>query len=85
MAEDPQKHIFKVNFRFWVLSCIAIGKIVIFFKKLRLFYIELRLDIYFDIHKPNKKWLEISVFENSIIRRVYKVVKEALKNLKKFT
>ena len=85
MAEDPQKHIFKVNFRFWVLSSIAIGKIVFFFKKLRPFYIELRLDIFFEIHNPNKKWLEISVFEHSIIRWVYKVFKEALKNLEKFT
>ena len=33
VAEDPPKHIFKVNFRFWVLSCIAIGKIVFFFSK----------------------------------------------------
>ena len=32
VAEDPQKHNFKVNFRFWVLFCIAIGKIVIFSK-----------------------------------------------------
>ena len=32
VAEDPQKHIFKVNFRFSVLSCIAIGKIVFFSK-----------------------------------------------------
>ena len=35
--------------------------------------------MFFEIHNPNKKWLEISVFENSIIRWVYKVVKEALK------
>ena len=43
----------------------------IFFKKLRLFYIEIRLDIFFfEIHNPNKKWLEISVFENSIIMGV---------------
>ena len=76
VAEDPQKYIFEVNFRFWVLSCIAIGKIVFFFKKLRLFYIEIRLEIFFEIQNPNKKWLEISVFENSIIRWVYKVVKE---------
>ena len=32
VAEDPQKHIFKVNFRFSVLFCIAIGKIVFFSK-----------------------------------------------------
>ena len=32
VAEDPQKHIFKVNFRFRVFSCIAIGKIVVFSK-----------------------------------------------------
>ena len=32
VAGDPQKHIFRVNFRFWVLSCIAIGKIVFFSK-----------------------------------------------------
>ena len=34
-------------------------------------------------HNPNKKRLEISVFENSIIRWVYKVVKEALKKSEK--
>ena len=36
-AEDPQKHIFKVNFRFRVLSCIAIGKKVFFFQKAETF------------------------------------------------
>ena len=82
MAEDPQKHIFKVNFRFGVLSCIVIGKIV-FFSKSWDFYIELRLDIFFEIHNPNKKWLEISVFENSIIWWVYEVVKEALRKSEK--
>ena len=83
MAEDPQKDIFKVNFRFWVLSCIAIGKILFFFKKLRLFYIEICFEIFFEIHNPNKKELAISVFENSIIRWVYKVVKEAFKKCEK--
>ena len=37
VAEDPQKHIFKFNFRFWVLSCIAIGKIDFFFQKAETF------------------------------------------------
>ena len=32
VAEDPQKHIFEVNYRFWVLSCVAIRKIVFFSK-----------------------------------------------------
>ena len=57
----------------------------IFFKKLRFFYIVIPLDIFFEIHNPNEKLLEISVFENSIIRWVYKVVKEALKKSEKFT
>ena len=32
VAEDPQKHIIEVNFQLRVFSCIAIGKIVFFFK-----------------------------------------------------
>ena len=32
VAEDPQKLIFKVDFRFLVLYCIAIAKIVFFQK-----------------------------------------------------
>ena len=45
---------------------------------------EIRFDIFFfEIHNRNKKWLEISVFENSIIRWVYKIVKEALKKSEK--
>ena len=56
----------------------------IFFKKLKLFHIEFTSwHFFFEIHNPNKKWLEISVFENSIIRWVYKVVKEALKKSEK--
>ena len=39
--------------------------------------------LFFEIHNLNKKWLEINVFANSIIRRVYKVVKEALKKSEK--
>ena len=80
VAEDPQKHIFKVNFRFWILSCIAIGKIV-FFQKAETFLHRVTLWHFFEIYNPNKNWLEISVFENSIIRWVYKVVKEALKRI----
>ena len=34
---------------------------------------------FFEIHNPNKKWLEISIFKNLIIRWVYKVVTETLK------
>ena len=84
VAKDLQKHIFEVDFWFWVLSCIAIGKMVFFFKKLRIFYIEIPDTswIFFEIHNPNKKWLDISLFENSI-RWVYKVVKEALKKSEK--
>ena len=84
VAEDPQKHISKVNFRFWVLSCIAIGKIVFFFQKAETFWHRVASwHFYFEINNPNKKWLKISVFENSIIRWVYKVVKEALKKSEK--
>ena len=38
---------------------------------------------FFKIPNPNKKWLEISYFENSVIRWVYKVVKEAFKKSEK--
>ena len=55
----------------------------IFFQKAETVYIEIRLDIFFEIHNHNEKWLEISVFGNSIIRWVYKVVKEALKKSEK--
>ena len=78
MAEGPQKHISILS---TFLHCDR--KNSSFFKKLRLFYIEFRLDIFFEINNPNKKWLEISVFENSIIRWVYKEVKEALKKSEK--
>ena len=83
MTEDPQKHIFKVNFRFYVLSCIAIGKIVFFSKNWDFFTYRYILKFFFEIHNPNKKWLEISVFKNSIIRWVYKVVKEVFKKSEK--
>ena len=83
-SSETQKHIFKVNFQFWVLSCIAIGKIVFFSKSWDIFTQRYVLTyFFFEIHNPNKKWLEVSVFENSIIRWVYKVVKEALKKSEK--
>ena len=82
MAEDPQEHMFKVNFQFWVLSCIAIGKTV-FFQKAAIILHRVTSWHFFEIHNSNKKWLEISVFENSIIRWVFKVVKEALKKSEK--
>ena len=83
VAEDPQKHIFKVYFRFWVLFCIAIGRIVFFFQKAGAFLHRDTSWHFFEIHNANKKWFEISVFENSITQSVYKVVKEALKKSEK--
>ena len=53
----------------------------IFFKKLRLFTSWDTSWHFFQVHNPNKKWLEISVSENSIIRWVYKVVKKGLRKI----
>ena len=53
----------------------------LFFKKLRLFTSWDTSWHFFQVHNPNKKWLEISVSENSIIRWVYKVVKKGLRKI----
>ena len=59
------------------LYCIFFQKAETFLHRITALY------FFFEIHNPNKKWLEISVFENSIIRWVYRVVKEALKKSEK--
>ena len=61
---------------------MAIGKTVFFFKKLRLFYIEIRINIFFKSIILTKM-IENKRFENSIIQWVYEVVKEAFKKSEK--
>ena len=51
----PSKTFLKSIFDFEYFLVLRAEKEYLFFKKLRLFYIELRLDIFFEIHNSNKK------------------------------
>ena len=79
MAEDPQNTFLKSISDFEYFLALRPKKKYFFQKAETFLHTVTSWYIFFDIHNPKKKWLEISIFENSIIRWVYKIVKEALK------